>query len=111
MTLLTAVVELFLWKPSETQELVQHVLSLATHDSDNSDLQHRGYIYWQLLSMNAVTAKKLVLSKKPLISEKTDVTEPTLLGELTCHTGSLDSEHHKPPNAFVAVMESIANNC
>lgn len=30
LTLLTAIVKLFLKKPSETQELVQQVLSLAT---------------------------------------------------------------------------------
>lgn len=34
LTLLTAIVKLFLKKPSETQELVQQVLSLATQVSD-----------------------------------------------------------------------------
>lgn len=33
LTLLTAIVKLFLKKPSETQELVQQVLSLATQVS------------------------------------------------------------------------------
>ena len=39
LTLLTAIVKLFLKKPSETQELVQQVLSLATQDSNNPDLR------------------------------------------------------------------------
>lgn len=39
LQLLTAVVKLFLKRPADTQELVQHVLSLATQDSDNPDLR------------------------------------------------------------------------
>uniref|UniRef100_A0A4W5LC11 AP complex subunit beta n=1 Tax=Hucho hucho TaxID=62062 RepID=A0A4W5LC11_9TELE len=107
LTLLTAVVKLFLKKPSETQELVQQVLSLATQDSDNPDLRDRGYIYWRLLSTDPVTAKEVVLSEKPLISEETDLIEPTLLDELICHIGSLASVYHKPPNAFVEGSHGI----
>ncbi|KAM4701997.1 AP-2 complex subunit beta [Discoglossus pictus] len=70
-------------------------------DSDNPDLRDRGYIYWRLLSTDPVTAKEVVLSEKPLISEETDLIEPTLLDELICHIGSLASVYHKPPNAFV----------
>lgn len=40
LQLLTAVVKLFLKRPADTQELVQHVLSLATQDSDNPDLRY-----------------------------------------------------------------------
>ena len=69
--------KLFLKKPSETQELVQQVLSLATQDSDNPDLRGKGYIYWWLLSMDAVIAKEAVLSEKLLISVGTELTEPT----------------------------------
>ncbi|KAG1957494.1 AP-2 complex subunit beta [Pimephales promelas] len=107
LTLLTAIVKLFLKKPSETQELVQQVLSLATQDSDNPDLRDRGYIYWRLLSTDPVTAKEVVLSEKPLISEETDLIEPTLLDELICHIGSLASVYHKPPTAFVEGSHGI----
>ncbi|KAG8455656.1 hypothetical protein GDO86_001735 [Hymenochirus boettgeri] len=101
LQLLTAIVKLFLKKPTETQELVQQVLSLATQDSDNPDLRDRGYIYWRLLSTDPVAAKDVVLAEKPLISEETDLIEPTLLEELICYIGTLASVYHKPPNAFV----------
>uniref|UniRef100_A0A671V210 AP complex subunit beta n=1 Tax=Sparus aurata TaxID=8175 RepID=A0A671V210_SPAAU len=101
LQLLTAIVKLFLKKPTETQELVQQVLSLATQDSDNPDLRDRGYIYWRLLSTDPVAAKEVVLAEKPLISEETDLIEPTLLEELICHIGTLASVYHKPPSAFV----------
>ncbi|KAG7480842.1 hypothetical protein MATL_G00060550 [Megalops atlanticus] len=101
LQLLTAIVKLFLKKPTETQELVQQVLSLATQDSDNPDLRDRGYIYWRLLSTDPVAAKEVVLAEKPLISEETDLIEPTLLDELICHIGTLASVYHKPPSAFV----------
>nr|CAI5843370.1 unnamed protein product [Callosobruchus analis] len=101
LQLLTAVVKLFLKRPQHTQGLVQHVLSLATQDSDNPDLRDRGFIYWRLLSTDPAAAKEVVLAHKPLISEETDLLEPTLLDELICHISSLASVYHKPPTAFV----------
>lgn len=101
LQLLTAIVKLFLKRPTDTQELVQQVLSQATQDSDNPDLRDRGFIYWRLLSTDPAAAKDVVLAEKPLISEETDLIEPTLLDELICHISSLASVYHKPPNAFV----------
>jgi len=101
LQVLTAIVKLFLKKPTETQDLVQTCLSLATQDSDNPDLRDRGYIYWRLLSTDPAAAKDVVLAEKPLISEETDLIEPTLLDELICHIASLASVYHKPPNSFI----------
>nr|CDS20191.1 AP 1 complex subunit beta 1 [Echinococcus granulosus] len=101
LQLLTATVKLFLKRPSDTQELVQNVLGLATLESDNPDLRDRGYIYWRLLSTDPTAAKEVVLAEKPLISEETDLLEPSLLDELICNLGSLASVYHQPPSAFV----------
>ena len=101
LQLLTAIVKLFLKRPTDTQSLVQQVLSLATQDSDNPDLRDRGFIYWRLLSTDPGAAKEVVLAEKPLIAEETDLIEPTLLDELICHIASLASVYHKPPTAFV----------
>lgn len=76
-------------------------VSSLPQDSDNPDLRDRGYIYWRLLSTDPVAAKEVVLAEKPLISEETDLIEPTLLDELICYIGTLASVYHKPPNAFV----------
>ena len=46
--------------------------------------------------------KDVVLAEKPLISEETDLLEPSLLDELICHISSLASVYHKPPSSFVA---------
>merc|ERR1712156_610353 len=101
LQLLTAIVKLFLKRPTDTQELVQQVLSLATQESENPDLRDRGFIYWRLLSTDPAAAKDVVLAEKPLIAEETDLLEPTLLDELICHIASLASVCHKPPSAFV----------
>ena len=74
---------------------------INSKDTDNPDLRDRGYIYWRLLSTDAAAAKEVVLAEKPLISEETDLLEPTLLDELICHISSLASVYHKPPSAFV----------
>lgn len=57
LQILTAVVKLFLKKPSNNQGLVQKVLQLATAESDNPDLRDRAYIYWRLLSGDLDVAK------------------------------------------------------
>ncbi len=101
LQLLTSTVKLFLKRPSDTSDLVQNVLSLATQDSDNPDLRDRGYIYWRLLSTDPGAAKDVVLAEKPTISEETDLLEPVLLDELICHISTLASVYHKPPSAFV----------
>uniref|UniRef100_A0A2I3SKH9 AP complex subunit beta n=1 Tax=Pan troglodytes TaxID=9598 RepID=A0A2I3SKH9_PANTR len=88
-------------------ELVQQMLNLATQDSDNPDLRERGYTYWALLSADPVKAKEVVLSEKPLISQETELIEPTALEELICHIGSLASVYHKPSNAFVEGSHGI----
>lgn len=69
LQLLTAVVKLFLKRPAHTQALVQHVLSLATQDSDNPDLRDRGFIYWRLLSTDPAAAKE-VITKTPNLTSK-----------------------------------------
>lgn len=88
--------KLFLKRPTETQTLVQSVLSLATQDSDNPDLRDRGYIYWRLLSTDPAAAKEVVLADKPLIAEETDLLEPTLLDgkQLGCYGTSNRSCDH-----------------
>lgn len=53
------------------------------------------------MSTDPAAAKEVVLAEKPLISEETDLLEPTLLDELICHISSLASVYHKPPTAFV----------
>lgn len=53
------------------------------------------------MSTDPGAAKEVVLADKPLISEETDLLEPTLLDELICHISSLASVYHKPPTAFV----------
>lgn len=59
------------------------------------------YYCFRLLSTDPAAAKEVVLADKPLISEETDLLEPTLLDELICHISSLASVYHKPPTAFV----------
>ena len=62
MQILTAVVKLFLKKPSNNQGLVQKVLQMATAENDNPDIRDRAYVYWRLLSGDLDIAKvRLIL--------------------------------------------------
>ena len=101
LALLTAAVKLFLKRPTEAEELVQSVLSLATEHSDNPDLRDRGYIYWRLLSTDPDAAKAVALAERPVIQDDTASLEPALLDILLRNLSTLASVYHKPPEAFV----------
>ncbi|OZJ05323.1 AP-2 complex subunit beta [Bifiguratus adelaidae] len=100
LALLTAVVKLFIKRPSAGEELVPKVLKWATEESDNPDLRDRGYIYWRLLSTDPAAAKA-IMSDKPDISTESDNMDPMLLEELLLHIGSLASIYHKSPTTFL----------
>uniref|UniRef100_A0A0K0EDA3 AP complex subunit beta n=1 Tax=Strongyloides stercoralis TaxID=6248 RepID=A0A0K0EDA3_STRER len=110
LQLLTATVKLFLKKPSESQDLVQRVITLATQDSDNPDLRDRGYIYWRLLSADPAAAKEVVLASKPLISSETDFLEPSFLNQLINHIGTLASVYHKPVSSIIKTNDQKIQN-
>ncbi|KAL2143399.1 hypothetical protein VTI28DRAFT_10513 [Corynascus sepedonium] len=101
LQILTAVVKLFLKKPSNNQGLVQKVLQLATADSDNPDIRDRAYIYWRLLSGDLDVAKNIVLAQKPPITTTVSSLPPILLENLLAELSTLASVYHKPPESFV----------
>ncbi|KAJ3035720.1 hypothetical protein HK097_004128, partial [Rhizophlyctis rosea] len=106
LSLLTAVVKLFIKRPSVGQELVPRVLKAATEEVDNPDLRDRGFVYWRLLSSDPVAAKAIILGDLPPISTETDNMEGTLLDELLLHISTLASIYHKPPNTFIGGVKN-----
>jgi vesicle coat complex subunit len=57
LALLTAIMKLFIKRPTAGQELVPRLLKLATEETDNPDLRDRAFIYWRLLSTDPLAAK------------------------------------------------------
>ncbi|PHH82309.1 hypothetical protein CDD82_6417 [Ophiocordyceps australis] len=98
LQILTAVVKLFLKKPSNTQGLVQKVLQAATAENDNADIRDRAYVYWRLLSGDL---ESIILSQKPTISTTMTSLPPALLEQLLAELSTLASVYHKPPESFV----------
>jgi AP-1 complex subunit beta-1 len=101
LQLLTATVKLFLKNPTDSEALVQAVLSAATEHSDNPDLRDRGYIYWRLLSSDPDAAKAVVLADRPVIQDDTNSLDPVLLDTLIRNISTLASVYHKPPESFI----------
>ncbi|KAL5997025.1 hypothetical protein ACLOJK_007951 [Asimina triloba] len=107
LQLLTAIVKLFLKKPTEgPQQMIQVVLNNATLETDNPDLRDRAYIYWRLLSTDPEAAKDVVLADKPVISDDSNQLDPSLLDELLANIATLASVYHKPPDAFVTRVKT-----
>jgi AP-1 complex subunit beta-1 len=108
LQLLTATVKLFLKKPTEgPQQMIQVVLNNATVETDNPDLRDRAYIYWRLLSTDPEAAKDVVLAEKPVISDDSNLLDPSLLDELLANIATLSSVYHKPPEAFVTRVKTV----
>lgn len=112
LQLLTAVVKLFLKlfskRPETTQQMVQDVLNMATQETDNPDLRDRAYVYWRLLSTDAVAAKQVVLAPKPLITDQSDQLDATILDDLISQISTLASVYHKPAETFVPKIKAVA---
>lgn len=103
LQILTAVVKLFLKKPSAAQGLVQKVLQAATADCDNPDIRDRAFVYWRLLSntTDQNAPKNIILSEKPAITTTIQSLPPALLERLLTELSTLASVYHKPPEQFI----------
>ncbi|KAM3513629.1 hypothetical protein MY11210_002735 [Beauveria gryllotalpidicola] len=101
LQILTAVVKLFLKKPSNSQNLVQKVLQAATVENDNPDIRDRAYVYWRLLSGDLDVAKNIILLQKPTITTTMTSLPPALLEQLLMELSTLASVYHRPPESFV----------
>lgn len=106
LALLTAIVKLFIQRPTAGQDLVPRVLKLATEEVDNPDLRDRGYMYWRLLSTNPSATRDIVLADKPPISTETDRMDKGMLDQLLLHTGTLSSIYHKSPQTFIRTAKA-----
>ncbi|KAJ1964008.1 hypothetical protein GGI12_001701 [Dipsacomyces acuminosporus] len=101
LALLTAIVKLFIMRPSAGQDLVPKVLKWATEEVDSPDIRDRGFIYWRLLSTDPEMARTVVLSDKPEISAEAEKLDAPLLEELLLQVGTLSSIYRKPPPTFI----------
>ncbi|KAG7539700.1 hypothetical protein FFLO_03417 [Filobasidium floriforme] len=106
LALLTAIVKLFIKRPTVGQELVPKVLKMATEEVDNPDLRDRGYMYWRLLSSDPASTRDIVLADKPPISTETDRMDKGMLDQLLLHTGTLSSIYHKSPQTFIRTAKA-----
>ncbi|KAI9016772.1 adaptin N terminal region-domain-containing protein [Hyaloraphidium curvatum] len=106
LTLLTAVVKLFVRRPTVGQDLVPKMLKWATEDLDNPDVRDRAFIYWRLLSTNPVAAKAVLFADMPTISTETDNLEPSFLDDLLLYVSSLSSVYHKLPTTFIGGIKA-----
>ncbi|KAJ2833903.1 hypothetical protein GGI24_000650 [Coemansia furcata] len=101
LVLLTAIVKLFIMRPTAGQDLVPKVLKWATEDVDSPDIRDRGFIYWRLLSTDPEMARTVVLSDKPEITAEGEKLDMPLLEELLLQVGTLSSIYRKPPSTFI----------
>jgi vesicle coat complex subunit len=103
LSILTAVVKFFLSNPDEGQDMLKRVLSLATSEVDNPDLNDRAYTYLCLLTECADRARDIVLAdaERPVIAVDLRLLEPRLVDALVPLIGTLSVIYGKFPQEFV----------
>ncbi|KAI3646353.1 hypothetical protein MP228_009281 [Amoeboaphelidium protococcarum] len=113
LSMLTAVVKLFIKNPSGGKVLVPKVLKWATEEVDNPDVRDRGYIYWRLLSTDPIAAKSIVFPSNTTINAGADRFDQKLLDELLSQIDTLGSIYHRPARMLAPHLkfrQSTANN-
>lgn len=97
LTLLTAVVKVYLRQPTAGQALIPRILKYSTEDVHNPDLRDRGFMYYRLLSSGAVEANAIIFGEKPPISIEPDQFDASSISRLLYNISTLSSLTQKPP--------------
>jgi len=105
LQLLTSLVKLFLNNPENVQKLIQDIFHLAMNEIENPDIRDRAFIYWRLLTIQPGSAKSVVCSMKPLLSDDSEHLDTPVLNELITNISTLSSVYHKPPSTFVKTLK------
>ena len=105
LSLLTAIVKLFIKRPALGQTMVPKVLKYSTEEVDNPDLRDRGFMYWRLLSTNPVAAKTIIFGDKPSVNTESDNFDPSLLSRLLYNASTLSSLSQRP----TVISQELAN--
>lgn len=106
LQILTALVKLYLFKPKETKDQLQFVLTEATRGNVSPDVRNRAFIYWRLLSMPDQTAQLVVRFAKTAVEHSGVQYDDAILTELLKNMGTVSGVLHIVPSDFV----SKANN-
>jgi len=105
LQLLTSLVKLFLNNPENVQTLIQEIFQMAMNEIENPDIRDRAFIYWRLLTIQPTSAKTVVCSMKPLLSDDSEHLDTPVLNELISNISTLSSVYHKPPSTFVKAIK------
>ena len=112
LALLTAIVKLFIRRPTAGELLLPKILEWATETCGDPDIRDRirasllmlyigGFIYWRLLSTDPVVAKQIVFGDRPNLSSDIEVVDDALVDQLCLYIASIASIYHKPASSFI----------
>ncbi|KAJ2999637.1 hypothetical protein HDV02_002406, partial [Globomyces sp. JEL0801] len=107
LSLLTAVVKLFIKRPTVGQSLVPRILKYSTEEVDNPDLRDRGFMYWRLLSSDPLLAKQIILCEKPTITTESENLDGAILSRLLYNISTLASLTYRPPKMNSALCSRL----
>lgn len=109
LAILTAVVKFFLSFPEEGNDLLQHVINIATNELDNPDIRDRAFMYLWLLTECNQDAQNIVFPQQaPKINIELFSINPTLVKQLVPQIGTIAVLYDKLPQEFVTNTRFIS---
>jgi vesicle coat complex subunit len=107
LSVLGAVVKLYLKRGAEAEALLQQIFKVCT-ESDIPDLRDRAFMYWRLLTSDAdAAAQAIVGDREPISTDASTKYDKQLLGMLLQYVGTLSSIYHKPPKTLFGGETSV----
>lgn len=95
--ILTAMVKLYVRNPDEFADEVIEILQAAADNVQNPDIRDRAFMYWRLLDISPVIAKKILFAQKEIFKGEPDAID-FAVSENFDHIGSLEvTMNLKPP--------------
>lgn len=103
LSLLTAVVKLFLRNPDQLEPVLTSVLETLTQKSKHPDIRDRAYGYWRLLSkgVGVERMKKIVHGHVAPIDADRTFADGVTLGDLRASLNTAAVVYGKPPRSFL----------
>lgn len=99
--IVTAVVKVYLDQMDDTKDQLQYVLNESTKDTVLPDVRNRAMIYWRLLSLDQMAARRVcIFTKEEVENSQTQFTSDVLT-ELIRNMGAVSGVLHVLPSKFV----------
>ena len=108
LSIMTAVIKLYLERPEDGQDLLQRVIQMATNEVENPDVRDRAYMYLWMMQNVENPDNYIFPAESPNLVVDMFSMNPNLVKQLVPQVGTLAVLYNKPPQEFVQTTKFIS---